>query len=414
MKIPARIGYLEDRPTWRVLSLDGRFRFALASQFLERLSGWALTIALVVLAYGLTERLSVVAGLMVLLVVPRLAAPAFAGLLARGDACRRASRLSFARGPLILSLVLVDSTSDLYWAAAVVAVLGVLGASLDELHGAALPRLTPHSLLPALNALLGRLEQLAMILAAMLVAGVLAASDIRSTFAIAVLACFGSWLLLTVDRREWQITPSRQAKAPGHRTGWFDSLSRIRLLLGAVFVGAIIGMGVRIALIEVIVGELDVTSVAYALLLGIVGLGAVAGPPLPVPRLLGRVPLSALIPLILMFLAIAAATIAWADSLLLIAVALFVCGVLAVTVDLVVTTAARHVIPGSEVAAAMGLLAGAVVVGQILSLALVAGASHIWNVTVVLSSMSAIAVLAGAVLLFVARGGAHLASYETR
>lgn len=400
VKIPARIGYLDDRPTWRMLSLDGRFRVALASQFLERLSNWALTIALVILVYELTERLAVVAGLMVLLVAPRLVAPWLVGQLSRGDACRIVSWLSLARGPLILALLFVTASDDLYWAAVIVGALGLSTALLDELHGDALPRLTPHSRLPALNVLLGRMEQFAMIAAAGLVAALLAIGDVRLALIAAVVACFGAWLFVTIDRRDWQEqTPSATSRPVVGTSRHGRVRPEVLIVAAGLFAGALVGMGLRVALIEVVVAELALASFAYALLLGVVGLGAVFGPPLPVPRLLGRVPVSALIGLSLLLLAGAAAVIGIAASAMVIIGTLFLCGVLAVTVDLVAATAARYAVSGSEIPDAFRLLAGAVIAGQLLALALVGGLSHIWNVAAVLFSVSLLALGVGATVI---------------
>lgn len=389
-KIPAQIGWLDDRQTYQPVLSNRRYDAALAGQFLERLAGWLVSVALVILAYRLSENIAVVAAIILALIAPRLIVQAIPSLPSWRDPCRAATVLALARVPLVAGLLLVTARQDLLWAVLLVGAIGTLNALADATHCVALPLTTPRRDLSAISLVLGRAEQFAMVVGGISVAVLVAAWSERTAFALAIAALLGAAALITWGRRgsDAVLTPRNNSG----QTAGTSVLSDVKLLVAGLFAGAVIGMGLRVMLVEIIVGQLDFSEALYALMIGVVGFGALLGPPISIPRLLIRIPGEALTIAGVIALAVATAFIGVVGSAILIALALVACGTIAVTNDLIVTTLARRIVPVGQVEGTFTALGATIIAGQIVALMAIAGLSQLWEADIVLISMSALCV----------------------
>lgn len=389
-KIPAQIGWLDDRQTYHPVLSNRRYNAALAGQFLERLAGWLVSVALVILVYQLSENIAVVAAIVLALVAPRLIVQAIRSLPSWRDPCRAATILALARVPLVAGLLLITTRQDLLWGVLLVGAIGTLNALADATQCVALPQTTPRRDLSAISLVLGRAEQFAMVVGGICVAILVAAWSERAAFALAIVALLGAAALIAGSRRGRETVVSTR-NAPERAAGP-SAFADVKLLVAGLFAGAVIGMGLRVMLVEIIVGQLAFSEAIYALMIGVVGFGALLGPPVSIPRLLIRIPGEFLTIAGVIALAVATAFIGVVGSGALIALALVACGTIAVTNDLIATTLARRIVPVGQVEGTFTVLGATIIAGQIVSLMAIAGLSQLWQADIVLISMSALCV----------------------
>lgn len=370
-RLATRFDRGDDLRAYRAALAIGAYRREVVAHALERAGEWAYTIGLVVLAYELTANVAVAALLLLAHLTPRFV------LAALG---RRRLRLpvtagtggGVARALLLVVLASVATRADLWWATPAVVGLGALTALGDVERAARLPALVPRGRLMAVTMLTGRVEQVALLAGALLTAGAVHAWDVRAAFPLGAVLLLGAAILRP---------PARAAAppaAPGVARGvvWraLGGDATLRALLAGLFAGAALGMCLRVLLVEVVVGHHGYAAAFYAGLLAVVAVGALAGPA-PIPRLLGKLPARLAAVALAAALAAAVALIGASERFAVIAPVLFLCGLLAITNDLLSATVTRRLTRPDQLSAAFGILAGAVVTGQAVALALVVGSA---------------------------------------
>jgi hypothetical protein len=175
------------------------------------------------------------------------------------------------------------------------------------------------------------------------------------------------------------------------------------LLLGGLFTGAVLAITLKIALIALATGPLDLSGWSLGLLLALVGLGALAGPP-SIPRLLGRFPVGLLVSGCVVSSAVAIALLSQTSSLAISVPLLFGIGVASITADLLTTTATRRFAPDQRVAEIARYMLLVATLGQSVAAAAIAIVGRYWSLSTVLLMMSV--VCAGAMGLFFVAGNA--------
>jgi hypothetical protein len=320
----------------------------LVNYALDRISAWITVIALLVLTFRLTSSISFVALVMLVQVLGRgLLMFAPVGLKSAGQGIL--SLAAIVKIGALASLILVDSRADLWWALISSAVYSVAAGISEASSARMIPELGPVRFVPSINRVVGRIEQIAAVAGPVAAAGILIAADEQAAFALAAVLSYGSLMLV---RRV--VVPARSHKGaerwdnPFPPTAWKLPDSARVILVGLVAVAAL-GMIVRIAMVDVVIDQFGYQAGIYGLLLGIFGLGSLAGP-LPVDRILGHFPAGLVFITGVGGLTIAAIIIGAGAPLILIVPALLVSGLAIVTLDLVAAVSLRMAVPDRKTA----------------------------------------------------------------
>ena len=349
------------------------------------------------MVYRLTEDVAAVAGLLLAQVIPRLIVLSLDPLVNNWASKRLLLAATLLQVPLVGSLLLISTRQDLWWAAGVVAALAALGALADSTRATLLPVLVPRPQLRIANALTGRAEQGSVVLGAVATGLTIAAWDASVAFGLAAVFLAGS-LGLLVGVRGWHqpaIGSPAAVSAPVQQS-WIRVRrhSILRLLATGLFAAAVLGMSLRVALVEVVMRHVEPSGAVYALLLSAVGLGALTGP-IPIPRLVGRVGVTSVVAGIVVILALNVAIVGLTGSLALIALVLFINGLLGITNDLATATVTRRLVPESQLDGVFRLMMGGVLSGQIVALLVILGLTRVWSLAdVMLVTASCCAIMA--------------------
>ena len=347
---------------------DAAYRWLTCSQFAERAGEWLFTITLVALVYRLTGSLASVATLSLAQVAPRVALIAFDIMPSWPSSRGLVLGSAIGRAALIVPMLFVTSRADLPWAAIVVAAFGMLGAAADGARAPLLPALVPRRQIAIVNALNGRVEQASLTGGALLAAVTLGVGGER--LALLMAAGLLGIAAACVAGMPISLRVASPARRP-LRAAWAMLCERptLRLLATGLFAGALLGMSLRVILIEVAERRVaNVPGVGYALALALFGVGVAAGP-LPIPRLLGKASVQAIVTGIVLALAAGAMLVVQTGWVALAAASLPAIGLLAVTNDLVTATMTRRLVPGDQLDGVYRLMAAVVIAGQIAALA---------------------------------------------
>ena len=376
------------------------YGFLLAGQILERTGEWLYTIALVVAVYRLTESVAVVAALSLAQVLPRLILLSLDRLLDNRAGKRLLLVAGLFRIPLVGSLLLISTRPDLIWAAGSLAAIGALGAVADATRAASLPTLVPRRRLGIVNALNGRAEQVSFVLGAVITGLTIAIWDERAAFGVAAALLAASLLLLTRVRTHLTIASTPALPNPV-RESWAGVRRHpvLRLLATGLFAGAVLGISLRVTLVEVTVRHVEPSGAVYALLLSAVGLGLLVGP-ISIPRVLGRARVESVVTGIVVVLAFSLAIVGSTSTVALIALVLFITGVLAITNDLITTTMTRRLVSESQLDGMFRLMMGGVISGQFVALVAILGLTQVWSLADVTLAIASGCALIAAVLFF--------------
>lgn len=389
---------------------DPTARSFIASYGLDRIASWIAAIAVITLSYRLTEDVGIVAVFVLTQVLARL----FVGSV--GASFFQPGKwvltvASLARIAALGSLVLVSNRNELGWALAAAGLMAGAGAIVERAQSQLAPTIVSVRGLPVFNRLIGRVEQFGAVVGPLVAGLILFATDERAAFAAATLLLAGSLLMLY--RYHWLIGSDTHPVADQRPASADTSLTRLRLhpvlrlVAAGMLVVAALGAVIRVTLVDVVIADLDYASGHYALLLGLVGLGALVGP-LPVHKLLGRISIGFVVTGSVLALAVGTVVLGLANHVALVVPVLLASGVLVITCDLVAAVTLRRLIPDKDLIGMTQAIMGIVLAGQLLGLLAVLGLSQMWNSGVVIALVGAALVVAF-VVLFVGSNGPRLA-----
>lgn len=389
----------------RALS-DPTARSFVVSYGLDRVAAWAASVAIVTLSYRLTEDVGVVAVFVLTQVLARL----FVGSV--GASFFQQGKLALVVASLVRiaaagSLVFVSSSGDLGWALVATGLMSGAGGIIEGAQSQLVPTIASGSGLPVFNRLVGRVEQLSAVVGPVLAGIILFVTDEGAAFAGAALLFAASMVVL--QRHNWLVGSDHQPLSASIDT----SLERmrhhpiLRLVAAGLIAVAALGAVIRVTLIDVAVDHLEYASGHYGLLLGLVGLGALAGP-LPIHKLLGRIGIGFVVTGSVIMLALGTVILGLANHVAIMVPILLASGVLVVTSDLVAAVTLRRLIPEDDLDGTTRVTMGVVLGGQLLGLIAVLGLSQLWSssVVVTLVGMSWTVAL---LVLFVSSNGPRLA-----
>jgi hypothetical protein len=367
---------------------------------IDRIASWVAGVAILVLTYRLTESIGAVAAVILVQVLAR----SIVTLVVSEVVVPPRSLVSLAsiiRVVAVAALILVTSRADIWWALIAASIVATATGLLDIHQARLIPSLVSRRSIPMFNRLVGRIEQSAAIIGPAIGAVVLILGDERSAFAVAALLFYVSLVLL---RRTPSAIPSPAATnilaslsgEPASRVSLPSLSARLQALVTGMVVVAALMMLVRVALVGVVMDTFDYSGWVYALLLGLVGLGALIGP-LPVDRLLGHFPSVLILSGGVGILIASAIVIVTGLHVLFIVPVLVLTGLVVVTLDGTAAVVARRTMSEEGAPSLNRVMAHAVVAGQSGTLIAILLISLAWNlVAAVVVISTACALVTGA------------------
>src|SRR5690606_6122522 len=118
----------------------------------------------------------------------------------------------------------------------------------------------------------------------------------------------------------------------------------IRAVITGLVAMAVLGIVVRLALLEVVIENLGYAGSVYALLIALVGIGALTGP-MPVVRVLGHFPVTLVLAGGLCAVAVATVIMSVGGPLFIIVPAFLATGIVIVTLDIAASVTLRRAVP---------------------------------------------------------------------
>jgi hypothetical protein len=357
----------------------------------ELLADWVYIVALLILTWRLTDDVSIVAVLMLARLLPRLVLAFRAVSVPGSSAWERA-----LKAPLAVSLVAVDASGDLWWAAPVVFAGGALSTLSDTAHVSAVRSLTPAVLLGPASTFNQVLARLCFAVGPLVCSALVAGWSVDAAFLVAAAGFLLSALAARLDVR---LRGVRESVA-GQRLVPAERAPELLLVSVGLFLGAVVAIATQITLVERVDLALNRSAAALGVFFAAVGIGMLLGP-LHVPRLLGRFPVVLLLGGCVGAVALALALIGKVESEPLVWPALFGMGVLSITAHAVSATAARRLVPDERLEESLRFLAASVVAGQVAGAAAVALGARAWATDDVMLGIGvvSIALMAPAALL---------------
>ncbi len=379
------------------------------SYALDRVAGWMASVAIVTVSYRLTEDVGIVAIFVLTQVLARLlAGPLVANIVPRAGWSLLATDL--VRIAALGSLALVSSRDDLSWAFVAIGLLAGASGVVEGVQSRLVPQLASRRGLPVLSRLIGRIEQLSAVIGPVVAGVILFTTDEAAVFALAAPLIAVSMVLLHrhqgLLRETLQQTPEQ--RPPANNVALTQMLHHpvLRLVGIALLAVAALGAVIRVILIDVVVDDLDYARGHYGLLLGLVGLGALAGP-LPIHKVLGRISIGTVATGSVVALALGMVLLVLAQSVVIALPILFTSGLVIVTFDLVASVTMRRVIAEDDLDGAARITKALVLGGQLVGLIAVLGLSRLWSTSMVIILIGAAWIL-GLVLLFFISNGPRL------
>lgn len=369
-------------------------------QTISQLGDWMNRVALLVLAYALTGQGLAVAIATLAQLLPRAFMLPFGGVLADRFPKRRLMiATDLARALLAASLIFVDRADRLWWVYLSTVLLHSLSSVFNPARGAILPAIVPRELLGPANALNNITMQAAVFLGPAIGGALVAWFGVNAVFLINggtfVVSAIFIWLMRARE-------PELRERAFGSigqdlREGWaVVRTSRLLIaLFGAIFIGAIVAIGLNVLLVSLLAGPLNQPTERLGLLLTSVGLGMIVGAA-PALWLYGRYPAALLQLWVTAGVIATMLAIGVTDSFWFVAAALFVNGVLTATSDVVVLTTVQRHAPSDRLGRVMGLLFWVNALGQVVGAAaggLLPRATTPGNATLLIGAIAAILLL---------------------
>lgn len=278
-----------DQPQPAVGALN---RWYLASYGIDRLATWITLVVALTLAYRLTGSL----GVPIAIALAQLMARAVTGLFPSGSGRlwpSLVSLLGIIRVGAIAGLILVETKSDLWWAVGLLTLAALANGIVEGVHSTLLPRVAGYRGIPKLNRQVARAEQVTAIAGPLLAAGILMAYDYQTAFSVAAVVAYIS--LLLVRRLQGRVAPVASpgpepsySSNPFYNNAWTPPVDVRNVVAGLVVVAALAAV-VRLTLLDAVFGAFGQDEWVYGLLVAIVAVGALVGPP-PMDKVLSHFP----------------------------------------------------------------------------------------------------------------------------
>lgn len=381
-------------------------RWLLAGVSSDRIAVWLVTLTILVLSYRFTDSINLAITITLVQVVARSMASL---LMERGDALRTAPVLLAAilRTGAIAGLMLVDGREDLWWALALVALIGIASGIIEDAHNRLTPGTTTYRALPTLNRRLGRTEKVTALAAPLLAAGCLAALDERSAFALAAVA---SYVTLFTMRRLLmrEQTPSHRGPVPSYSSNPFYNHAwtvpgEARLIIAGLAIVAAAAVVIRVVLLEAVLSDFGYSEAAFGLMIALVAIGALAGPP-PIDKLLVHFPVGLVVAGGVASIVIAAVFAGYPAPVFLLVPVLVAAGTVIATLDAVAFVTFLRTIPEHRMDAVNRSARRLMQIGQFGTLIALLVLADLWGVTYAALVLSGVGILAIG-LHFVQSGG---------
>lgn len=235
-------------PMLDVLRLAG-FRRLLLAQAVSEVGDWLTNVALILLLFRLLEHPAAAALVLLAKLIPRVLLYPFGGLLAdRLDRRWLMIAADLARAGLAASLLLVRSPEQVGWALAATALAQMLASLFNPAAMALVPHLTPPERLPAANAFLGGVKEVAFVAGPLLGALAIAAGGVELAFLLDAATFLISAALLAGLSSSAPAAGARPPLAVGRdlAEGW--AVVRQQRAVAAVFVAQLLFGGLIAAL----------------------------------------------------------------------------------------------------------------------------------------------------------------------
>lgn len=362
---------------------------------LDRVAIWIATITAIVLVYQFSESLPLAAATMLVLVLGR----ATVVVLARNVAIAEpvAQLASIVRIGAVAGLILFQSQNHIWWALVLLGVIGVASGIIEIAYASLLPNIGERRHLPMMNRALSRSEQISSVAGPLLAAALVFVLDGRSAFAVAAAILYASLVLLRrlhVEHRESATTLDRPAWSDNPFTVEMRGIpSEVKMVMTGLVALAALGVIIRIALLDLLVGHIGYSGAVYAGLLALVGIGALLGP-LPVDRLLGHFPIGLILTGGVVGVASVLAIVGLRGPILIVVPALFAIGFTMATLDSAAAVSVRRSVPERNARDVSQVFAQALLIGQAGALLLVMFVSSTWSSTVASLGLAVLCVVA--------------------
>lgn len=351
------------------LLTDHDFPLLFLGQAVSQLGDWMNRVALLVLAYALTGQGLAVAVATLSQLLPRAFMLPFGGVLADRFPKRRLMiATDLARAVLAASLIFVDRAEQIWWVYLSTVLLHTLASIFNPARGAILPALVPANLLGPANALNNISMQGAIFIGPALGGLLVNQFGVKAVFLInGGTFVFSALLIALMHAREPELRERAFGSIPQDlREGW-AVVRASRLLLtffGAIFIGAVVAIGLSVLLVSLLVSPLGQPTDRLGLLLTCVGLGMVVGTA-PALWLFKRYSAPVLALAITAGIILTMFVIGTTTSFRVVAVALFMNGVLTAIGDVVILTTIQRTAPTDRLGRVMGLFFWTAALGQV-------------------------------------------------
>lgn len=368
----------------------------LASSFLFAFGDWVYSIAIVILAFHLSDGLAAAAAVLLLHAGGRLLVMTFSPSY---DVSRRIAQLApvleVGRAALIAALIFVTADDQLWVAMTVATLIGVLNPLIENAH-AQRGHPVAHTARRGASLrerLICRWDQIAMISGSITGGLLIATWSERPAFALAALVSLvAAFAMFRRSPENSAITSATRQPRTFNATSPPTRSRTLHVFLLALAAGAAMGIAIRVLMIEIVLDDHGGTELIYGMFIALAGAGAFAGP-LSIPRLLGRMPSEILLGGVTAALAFALVAAHLVDPLALAIPIILGCGVLAITGERAGETVIRRIVPDRELDGALRLLTIVTIIGQTVALTVISAAHYLSGTTLVVVSLSAISIV---------------------
>ncbi|MDQ3448728.1 MAG: hypothetical protein M3432_06070 [Chloroflexota bacterium] len=360
---------------------------------LEQVGDWILLVALLVTAWESRLDLTFVGLILIARLTPRIIVAAF---VSRSPAMGPSMLAAIAASRAVVAgLLVVLTVAEPAGLAAAAATLGLLSAATAGGRTAWLPQVVPASRLSLVGGLDAVVDRFALCLGPLLATALFMLGGSGLAFAggaTALLLSAAFYVLMTVQAGGHRPQPQFAVQVP---SGDAPRPSRAIVLLAAAFSAGAIAGSVTLALLPILDLAFGGSSGALGVGLAAIGLGALLGP-LPVGRLMLRVPVSMLVLASIGVSATGVLAIAYFSATFLLVPVLLLMGLVGVTHDTVRAIAARRLASDERFGEFMRALLVAGGAGQVAGAASVAVGSAWWGTAGVLAIVAVVAVVIAA------------------
>ena len=354
-------------------SENGRLNAHLAGYLLYATADWIYTLAIIVLAHSLTGSVAAVAVVLLAHTTGRLLNLTL-DPIGRGVmwSPRLDLPLELIRAGIIGTLALVSARDQMWAVISVAAIAGLFGPSIERRRQHRMTLSAVNRRPGRLVGLIGRWDQLAMIIGATAGGALIGGWDTGPAFLAAAGLALASILIVAGNPANDNRKPSTPVGVSIHqRERSHDPIARTRALWLAIPASAGLSVALLAFLSGIILGDHAESAFVYGLFVALAGAGAFAGP-LSVPRLLGKLPAITVVAAVTLTLVSALVVVHNWERLVLLVPVIVGAGMLSVTATRTTETAVRRQVDDRDLDCVLRRLAIAIVAGQSVALALLA------------------------------------------